>query len=107
MITIKAIRDYKEKEGVVLENELRKNDLNNKIIEDRQTMVLSLQNYNARLQEYRTSLTEQLGEIRKAYLAFQKSNILLAPSNGYVSLRNDLVDREMASTGEVLVYLTP
>lgn len=101
------IRTFREKESSQIEFELRKHDLKSGIIEDEQVKILSEQRYFTKLAEIRYRLFDQLSNIRKEYLAYQKRHLLLAPRKGYVTIRNDLVNREMVNSGEVLLYLTP
>ena len=100
-------RTYKEKESTQIENKLRQRALESEIIEDRQTMILSRQTYTSRIQEFRLSLYEQLGNIRKTYLDYQKKYLIRAPLNGYANIRDRRSDLDMVTTGDLLLYLTP
>lgn len=99
-------RDYIDKRSVIIENDLRKQQMAGEIIIDEKEKFALAQDHRSKLEELKLRIVDQVSTIRSSYQSYLDAYVITSPINGFASLPFDIVDQEMITEGENIMFLS-
>ncbi len=99
-------KDFIDKQSIIIENDLRRQKMTGEIIIDEKEKFALAQDHRSKLEELRLKIVDQVGSIRMQYQSYLEQYTITSPIDGYASLPFNIVDQEMISQGETIMYLS-